>query len=291
MRLLIFALLSVAKAKLELDSPPEDTEARENFGPIDFQPPPPPPEIDHPAPDAFEKPSDQAAQDPPFPQYSEQFTVETAEYNAAGEQVVSQHIYWDLTARRTHMKAEGPLVGGGAFEQIMRCDIPVKGWFVEATSPTPDNISTWACTNTTVNSDPEYCQLGEFWVSPRFSLYEGTEVIDGVECGRWIYRSRSSGNKYVFWGNTEAPCASGEIDSSDSSKLVWQLVFSNFVSGAPDFPADFEVTDGVTCPSATKYVSNSQWWDPSLDESAEYLLKEGLWHARGKEHFRDLNFR
>ena len=74
-----------------------------------------------------------------FPIYPEQFVVKTTEYSSDGEQVVNQTLAWDLTVRRTHMKAEGILVGGGDLEQIYRCDVD-PGFFLQDSSSDPQQV-------------------------------------------------------------------------------------------------------------------------------------------------------
>ena len=190
---------------------------------------------------------------PSFPIYAEQFSVKLLEFSAEGNQVLNETIYWDLSARRTHLKAEGPLVGDGILEQIMRCDIPEDGFFVNAGSTTENaDPSEWECTNSTIKSDPASCQLANFWVLPERYTYIGEETINGVDCGKFEYREGR--NIYNFWGTDEAPCAAAQLTASaaqgTSAEFLWRMEFSDFVAAPPSFPEDFEITTGVECPLA-----------------------------------------
>jgi hypothetical protein len=184
---------------------------------------------------------------PSHPVFSESFSVSTVELDdTTNTTSVRQVLHRDYNAHRSWMSANGTLVGG-AEEQVMRCDIHPKGWFVSAGGQDTRNLSSWSCTNMTIDSDPQHCQWNDFWVPlPENATYVGQEEVDGRTSNRWDYWMM--GEKWATWASLDgrSPVATGKVWTGHPGFSLWRILWRDFKAGPPPL-ASFDVTAGIKC--------------------------------------------
>ena len=207
------------------------------------------------------------AADPPRPVISESFTVETVEVDDTlnGSITVRQVLHRDHVAHRSWMSANGLLVRGGE-EQIERCDFHPMGWLIVAGGRNARNLSTWSCTNTTIDSDPQHCQWNTpFWPPlPTNASFAGQEVVDGRAAHRWDYWR--GGEHFAFWASLDgkSPVASGKVATFHPGFHLWRILWRGFVSGPPP-QSDFAVSPGIKCGPAPPPAPPPTPFEPATD--------------------------
>lgn len=187
---------------------------------------------------------------PARPAFSESFSVDTVEVDDTlnGEVVLTQVLRRDSTTQehRSFMSANGSLVGGGE-EQVMRCDLHPLGWLIVAGGADASNLSSWSCSNQTVDSDPQHCQWGQFWTPlPLNASYAGQELVDGRQAHRWSYWMANE--QWALWASLDgkSPVATGKVWTAHKNYHLWRILWRNFVPGPPPL-SRFDVTPGIRC--------------------------------------------
>jgi len=188
-----------------------------------------------------------ATVNPPRPVFAESFSVSTIEIDDTlnGSISVTQVLRRDSVTHRSWMSANGTLVSGGE-EQIMRCDMHPEGWLIVAGGADEYNVSSWSCTNQTIDSDPEHCQWNPFWSLPHNASFAGQELVDGRAANRWNYWS--SGEQMAMWASLDgmSPIATGKVWTSHPGYHLWHILWRDFIPGPPPLPA-FALTEGIKC--------------------------------------------
>ena len=119
------------------------------------------------------------------PEISEQFSVNITEVDdTTGSVSLRQTLFFDMVRKRSHMVADGTLVGGH-LEQIKRCDLRPQGFFIDIQG-TGTNASEWRCFNSTIKNPTSDCEFEPFWSVPSNATYDGTSPCDGDRlCDTW----------------------------------------------------------------------------------------------------------
>ena len=203
--------------------------------------------------------------EPPRPAFPESFTVHTVEIDDTlnGSISVAQVLHRDYAAHRSWMSANGTLVGGQ--EQIMRCDIHPMGWFIAAGGSDPNNVTTWSCTNQTINSDPQHCQWNLFWEPlPDNATYSGQETVDGRAANRWDYWNADE--RWALWASLDglSPIATGKVWTAHPGYHLWHILWRGFEPGPPPL-SDFELSAGIQCGPAPPPAPPPTPFQPASD--------------------------
>uniref|UniRef100_A0A7S1LEZ7 Phospholipase B-like n=1 Tax=Neobodo designis TaxID=312471 RepID=A0A7S1LEZ7_NEODS len=162
--------------------------------------------------------------DPGLPLFDEQFTATSTEYSdffdgpsqAVSQVSVVQTFAWDLYNRRSHMTANGSLVGG-YLEQLTVGIIPPNGTvtaanFWQVTQPTGTNTPT--CLD-------ELMHMGwsNFWGFGGFARYLGQQVPPSA----WVNASGGADN---------VPLDAWVIENADNKNTIYQMYARRTTAGA-----------------------------------------------------------
>jgi hypothetical protein len=203
---------------------------------------------------------------PPRPAFPDSFSCDTAEVDDTlnGTITVTQTLHRDSATHRSWMSANGSLVAGGE-EQIERCDIKPMGWLIIAGGADARNLSSWSCTNQSIDSDPSHCQWNPFWASlPQNATFAGQEIVDGRQSHRWNYWM--GGEQWAMWASLDgkSPVATGKTWTWHPTYHLWRILWRGFEAGPPPL-SDFDLTDGIKCGPAPPPAPPPAPFKPATD--------------------------
>uniref|UniRef100_A0A6T9YJL2 Uncharacterized protein n=1 Tax=Bigelowiella natans TaxID=227086 RepID=A0A6T9YJL2_BIGNA len=191
---------------------------------------------------------------------SEQFTCRLVEIDDTdgGVITVNETLVEDPTNRRSRMVADGPLLQGGHIEQIRRCDIEPKGYFIDIHGNADTAPSSWSCRNESIDPSPSSCQWSKFWDIPANATSNGTTlVINGEEALAWTYWDDGAQFSIYATPNGSVPLRLAKLSVTVPGQHLWHYDIFDFRPGKPDISL-FDPTPGVVCKSEDIVKTNDE---------------------------------